>query len=112
MFQTIYVISTQQKANKNVYNIGIQTGDINTTITQFLAYDLSPVIYYLCYVNLKLDLKSEIMKHFHKNLIKKLNNLTWIEVPLDEIIKFLDSLLINVERRVLVDVQKNINHLI
>lgn len=60
--KAFYILSTMNKAKKNIYKIGVHTGDIYSLLSRYLTYILDPIIYYFQYLDKESDNVEDILK--------------------------------------------------
>ncbi|RYE14236.1 MAG: GIY-YIG nuclease family protein [Rickettsiales bacterium] len=112
MNKSIYIISTKEKADNNIYKIGVHVGDINKLICRYATYLLHPVVNYFCYIDSNLDIESALKDEFINERLINCNNRRseWVELPLKQISKCLNSLINGAFHNLVIDLSRDINH--
>lgn len=107
--KAVYVVSTPDKADNNIYKLGSHFGDVHRLIGRYTTYLLHPIVYYFCYIDSNIDIESALKDEFVDERILNWKNKKseWINLPLKQIVKCLNLLTVNANRHVVVDVAKH-----
>lgn len=112
--KAIYVVSTQDKADNDIYKIGIHLGTVKKLICRYATYVLHPVVYYFCYIDSNFDIESALKDEFIDERLINCNNKKseWINLPLCKIVKCINFLTENANKDTIVDSTTGVNNYI
>ena len=81
--KAFYVISTVKKTKKNIFKIGIHTGDIYSLLSRYITYFPNPIIHYFQYLDKEADeVEDKLKLKFYDNRIDNLhgNKSEWVNL--------------------------------
>lgn len=91
--QSLYIISTKDLAEKNVYKIGIHKGTKKALLSRYRTYLINPIIFYYMESDESWLIERKLLLVFNNDLITNNNNRKseWIKIELNYIIDFIED---------------------
>lgn len=89
--KAFYVISTKKKSKRNVFKIGMHTGDIYGLLSRYVTYFPNPIIYYFQYLDNACYVESKLKRKFYNERIDNLfgNKSEWVNVKYNRLYKYI-----------------------
>ena len=90
---SIYIISTQSKAKRDRYKVGIHTGTIERLLSRYRTYLLNPILYHYIELDESLAVESSLKNSLLKfRLFNNNDNLSeWYNMELNNLIWFIND---------------------
>jgi len=90
----VYVISTRDQSEKNIYKIGMHHGSHAALLRRYITDLIDPYIFYFKLVEDPKETEKEILLRLSKNRIISDNNhrTKWVQLPIKKIIEAIEDI--------------------
>ena len=112
--KAFYVISTFKKTQKNIFKIGIHTGDIYSLLSRYITYFPNPIIHYFQYLDKEADeVENKLKLKLYDNRIDNLhgNKTEWVNLNYNILYKSMKQIIVS-NKGIIIDKYANINPVI